>query len=101
MLMRRYLTLLAVWVCVAPLAHGQQEPPKPLTPQQQEQLKEREQLFQQANKLFQDGKRAEALATVEKGLAIEREVFGYVQSVAWLGWLASQYEQAEDFTAAR
>jgi tetratricopeptide (TPR) repeat protein/CHAT domain-containing protein len=77
--------------------------PKPLTDAQKAQLKERDRLRAEADKLDRSGKLTEAAATLEKVLAIERQVFGNVHKevAASLNWLAGIHEDREDFKAAR
>jgi tetratricopeptide (TPR) repeat protein len=88
--------------CPAP-PRAETPPSKPLTAEQRAKLKERDRLEAEVKKLYAAGKLAEAIAAVEKGLAIEREVFGPVhQDVAdSLGWLTGLHEQREDFESAR
>lgn len=66
-----------------------------------EKLPERDQLFQRADQLIQEGKRGEAIPHVEKALAIERDVPTGIRSAGWLNWLAGSYEERADFAAAR
>lgn len=98
--MMRCLIESLVLLAMPALALAQPAPTPKLTPQQQEKLKERDRLFGEANKLIKDGKLVDAMATAEKALAIEREIFTDAQNVSWLGWLASSHEQREDFAAA-
>jgi CHAT domain-containing protein/Tfp pilus assembly protein PilF len=83
------------------------EPPQPkaapLTKEQQEKLKERNQLSKEAVKLRTQGKLTEAVAAGEKMLALERQVFGDVHSdvADSLQFLAELHEEQEDFAAAR
>src|SRR5262245_11182482 len=58
-------------------ARGADEPPaRPLTAAQQERLKERDRLGEQAQKRAAAGQPAEAIPAAEAMLAIEREVLG-------------------------
>src|SRR5262245_66339794 len=63
-------------VCLATLHADEPKPSPPLTPEQQARLKEADRLGEEAQKLWQQGQRAEAVAAWEKKLAIEREVLG-------------------------
>jgi hypothetical protein len=81
--------LMAVLVGLS--AVGQQNPLQPakLTAEQQEQLKLRNRLISEANKLESEGKLAEARAKAQKCLAIEQEVFGdnhpdVAESLEWV-----------------
>ena len=74
-----------------------------LTEQQKQQLKERDQYWEQAHQLHRDEKLSEAIAAAEKVLAIERELFGNVHAevVSSLELLAKLHEQLEAFGSAR
>jgi tetratricopeptide (TPR) repeat protein len=76
------------------------EPPVPK--ERQERLKERNRLWEAANQLRQQGKLAEAVAAVEKVLAIERAVLGktHADVADSLELLAKLHEEREDFAAA-
>jgi hypothetical protein len=63
----------------------------PLTPQQQERIKERDKLFQQSLKLREERTLDDAIAADEKVLAIDREVLGNEHGDT----LASLCDQAE------
>jgi CHAT domain-containing protein/Tfp pilus assembly protein PilF len=78
-------------------------PPPELSRQQQEQLKERAHYAREVNRLLGEKKLTEAIATAEKVLAIERQLFGDVHPnvVEDLGWLADIHLQRRDFAAAR
>jgi tetratricopeptide (TPR) repeat protein len=68
----------------------------------QQRLKECVRLREEALKLQNAGKLAEAIAVTEKILAIERSVFGAGQeSTVTLDYLAELHEGREDFAAAR
>src|SRR5262245_36141564 len=79
------------------------EEPKPLTPEQREQLKERNRLAGEVPKLWEGGKQNEAIASVEKIVAITREVFGpsHPEVVPMLEVLMRLQAAREDFPAAR
>jgi CHAT domain-containing protein/Tfp pilus assembly protein PilF len=81
-------------------AETPQPKPEPLTKEQQEKLQERDRFFHDANKFSQQGRQQEAIAAAEKGIAIERKVFGAVRTLPWLLWLCVSYEEREDFPAA-
>ena len=74
------LACLALALPAVPRAFGQapaaSKPSLPLTAQQQERLKERDQLAMQAEQLRSQGKLPEAIKAAEAMLAIEREVLG-------------------------
>ena len=74
-----------------------------LTAQQQEKLKQRDRYIEQIKTLRDEGKIEQAIATAEKMLAIEREVYGDVhEDVAGsLEWLAKMHEESEAWDAAR
>jgi CHAT domain-containing protein/tetratricopeptide (TPR) repeat protein len=99
----RFLCL-AGWL-VAGVAGAQPAEPKsvPLTKEQQERLKERDQFSKDARKLWTAGKWTEAMAVAEKMLAIDREVFGDVhhQVAESLQLLARMHTARDDFPAAR
>jgi tetratricopeptide (TPR) repeat protein len=102
---KRFLILcLAGWL-VAGVADAQapEAKPAPLTKEQQEKLKERDQYDKEARKLQAEGKLPEAVAAAEKMLAIERQVFGdlHAEVVESLQLLAELHEAREDFAAAR
>src|SRR5438105_3230111 len=50
--------------------------PKPLTPEQQKHLQEWADLLARLNALLQKGKHAEAVALVERKVALDRKFFG-------------------------
>src|SRR5262249_3559662 len=60
-------------------------------------------LTQEALKLGEAGKLAEAVAAAEKGLTIERSVFGnfHAELTSTLDFIAQIHELREDFAAAR
>jgi CHAT domain-containing protein len=74
-----------------------------LTAEQQKQLKERDQLAEEAQRLRAQGNLVEAIATVQKVLAIERKVFGNVHEeiAGSLDWLSRMHVQQEEFLTAR
>jgi len=84
-----------------PATLGQSQIP-PLTPEQQQRLKERDRYDQESADLEKANKLPQAIAAAEKMLAIEREVFGDVhpEVVGSLQLLARVNEALEDFTAA-
>jgi hypothetical protein len=69
----------------------------------QERLKERNRLWAEARRLQQQSKLAEAVAAVEKVLAIERAVFGktHADVADSLELLAKLHQEREEFAAAR
>jgi CHAT domain-containing protein/tetratricopeptide (TPR) repeat protein len=77
-------------------------PPPRLTPAQREQLVQRNRWLQQALALFRGGKMDEAIAAIQKGLALERAVFGHLRatSLPWLEDQARLQEQRERFAEA-
>jgi tetratricopeptide (TPR) repeat protein/CHAT domain-containing protein len=81
------------------------DPPAPpaLTEQQQQRLKERDQLKSEAEKLEKDGDFTTALAAVEKKLAIEREVLGdqHDDTTSTLEWVAEIHSSRDEFSQAR
>jgi CHAT domain-containing protein/Tfp pilus assembly protein PilF len=74
-----------------------------LTVQQQERLKERDQLAKQAEQLRSQGKVPEGIKAAEAMLAIEREVLGAESedAIGSLELVADLHEQREDWSAAR
>src|SRR5262249_19617821 len=107
--MRRCGVSAAVLLCMGvAIGWGQQpakEQPKPpaLTEARKKRLAERDRLFAEAGKLAATGKAAAAISTLEKVIALERELFGNIhEDVAGTAeWLAELHEQGEDFPAAR
>src|SRR6266478_8814972 len=101
--MKRFIVLCLAGFLVS-AAGAQQSVPMnaPLTKDQQEKVKERNQLWQEAQKLRADGKLAEATSAAEKMLAIQREVFGNVHPdvAVILQFLAQTHERRDDFPAA-
>jgi tetratricopeptide (TPR) repeat protein/CHAT domain-containing protein len=89
-----------VWA--GPKAADSSKPP-PLTAEQKERLKERDRCAEGTTRLRREGKTAEAIATAEKMLAIEREVFGKVQEdvAGSLEQLSEMYLECEQFAKAR
>jgi len=110
LLSRRLTTVaLAAWLLAGP-APGQPQPSgeapvlkSPLTPEQQERLKERDGYGRQANQDEDQGKVHEAIAAAEKMLGIERELFGDVHAApaATLRRLARLHMACDEFDAAR
>src|SRR5262249_20623665 len=103
-IMKPAWALCLVLLFLVAAVNGQQPtPPKPLTPEQQEQLKERDRFEKDAQTCRQAGKFSEAVVAAEKMLAIERAVFGdFHQDVAGsFEILAELHESLEDFSAAR
>src|SRR5262245_36922550 len=94
------LSTFAVSVLVIPAADNKSQP-APLTAAQKERLRERDRYGAEARKLRQAGKLPEAIATAEKMLAVEREVFGnFHEDVAGsLEQIAGMHERREDLTA--
>jgi CHAT domain-containing protein len=82
---------------------GPGTPQPALSKEQHDKLKERDRYGQEAEKLHAAGQLTEAIAAIEKMLALEREVFGPVHKevVGSLQFLAQVHEQREDFAAAR
>jgi CHAT domain-containing protein/Tfp pilus assembly protein PilF len=103
--MKRVLVLCMAGWLVAEAAGAEPPAPKPapLTKEQQEKLKERDQFAMEAQKLRSEGKLTEAVAAAEKMLAIEREVFGDVhpEVAGSLRLLAGLQVARQDFAAAR
>jgi CHAT domain-containing protein/Tfp pilus assembly protein PilF len=103
--MKRFLVLcLAGWLLTGPTGAEPPEPkPAPLTKEQQEKLKERDQLAREAVRLRMQGRLTEALAAAAKTLTLERQVFGDVhpEVAGSLQLLAELHEAREDFAAAR
>jgi CHAT domain-containing protein/Tfp pilus assembly protein PilF len=102
----RWLTILCLVGWLVAGAAGAQAPepkPAPLTKEQQDKLKERDQFSKEAQKLRAEGKLTEAVAAAEKRLAVERQVYGDVHAevVRSLQFLAQLHEEREDFAAAR
>jgi CHAT domain-containing protein/Tfp pilus assembly protein PilF len=106
---RPCLLVLPVLLLLAPIllvSESRSQDPskvKPLTVQQQERLLERDQLDKDSQKARAAGKLAEAIAALEKGLAIEREVLGESDVVPYRSMqsLARLCAVNGDFEAAR
>src|SRR5688572_11677430 len=84
----RWLLVSAISVA-ASMPTCRAEPPAPPSAEGRAQLVERDRLDLEARRLSADGKFAEAIAVVEKALAIETEVLGETcmdafQSIQWL-----------------
>jgi tetratricopeptide (TPR) repeat protein/CHAT domain-containing protein len=77
--------------------------PAPLTKEQQEKLKERDRLLQEASRLAGDKRVDEAMALGEKALALTREVRGehHPEALNLGESLAQAYEQQANFPAAK
>jgi CHAT domain-containing protein/tetratricopeptide (TPR) repeat protein len=94
------------WCLVAPalpaVAAGAEPVKPPLTREQQDKLNERGRYAAEAIRLARQGKLAEASAALQKGLAIERQVFGDASNGVgeWLERLAGMCERRDDFAAA-
>jgi CHAT domain-containing protein/Tfp pilus assembly protein PilF len=75
----------------------------PSSKERQERLKERDRLRAETQRLRQQGKLAEAVAAVEKALAIERAVLGktHADVADSLELLADLHQEREDLAAAR
>jgi tetratricopeptide (TPR) repeat protein len=101
--MSRWLALIVVLVGLPLLAMEPPLPPKPLTEEQQEKLKERDRLLQKAKRLFDDSKVDEAIDLVEKALALTREVRAehHPEVLKLCLSLAQAYEQQANFPAAK
>jgi CHAT domain-containing protein/Tfp pilus assembly protein PilF len=93
---------MAAWLGVAFLCRPEQPMAKPLTAKQQARLKERDRLAAEAKKFAQQGKLPEMFAALKRKLAIEREVFGEVNTevVASPVFLARLHEAVDDFKGA-
>src|SRR5262245_13205357 len=102
---RRLGGLVAAVTCLVGLtARGADEPPaRPLTAAQQDRLKERDRLGQQARQLAAAGRPAEAIKAAEAMLAIEREVLGrdHDDVVGSLQLLGQLHRDRGDLAAAR
>jgi CHAT domain-containing protein/tetratricopeptide (TPR) repeat protein len=103
--MKRFLILCVVGWLVAGVAGAEPpEPkPKPLTKEQQEKLKERDRLFQEANRLLRDQQVDKGMALGEQALALTREVRGEQdpETLHLARSLAQAYEQLANFPAAQ
>ncbi len=79
------------------------DPPARLTPAQMERLKESDRLFGQATALFKQGKKTETIEVLQRGLKIQREVFGQVprSRCGLLESLARLLEEREDWQEAQ
>jgi hypothetical protein len=101
------LACLTLVLPAVPRAFGQapaaSKPSPPLTAQQQERLKERDQHALQAAQLRSQGKLPEAIQAAEAMLAIEREVLGEASedAIGSLELLARLHQDREDWAAAR
>jgi CHAT domain-containing protein/Tfp pilus assembly protein PilF len=103
--MERLLVLcLAAWLMVGNAGAEPPEPkPAPLTQDQRDKLKERDQLLQEANRLARDNQVDKANALVEKALTITREVLGdqHPRTLNLCQLLARAYEEQANFPAAK
>jgi CHAT domain-containing protein/Tfp pilus assembly protein PilF len=101
------LACLALAQPAAPRASGQPpaaaKPSPPLTPRQQERLKERDQHAREAVQLRSQGKLKEAIHAAEAMRAIERELLGETSEDAMgsLELLARLHQDRDDWAAAR
>ena len=79
------------------------KPSPPLTAQQQDRLKERDQLAMQAEQLRSLGKLPEAIKAAEAMRSIEREVLGETSedAIGSLELLVQLHQDREDWAAAR
>lgn len=95
------LVLAGAAQCPGAIALAQPQPA--FTAKQKELLKERGRLEVAARKFQAAGKLADALATAEKVLAVERQVYGdsHVEIAASLQWIAQLHTALEDFATAR
>jgi tetratricopeptide (TPR) repeat protein len=77
--------------------------PRQLTEEQKARLKERNQYLAEANRLRKAGQLPETIATLEKALAIDRQVFGdrHEEVALSLESLAQVHEIRADWTAGR
>jgi tetratricopeptide (TPR) repeat protein len=100
----------ALVLCVAgwllAVAAGAEPPeskPAPLTKEEQEKLKERDRLLQEANRLAREKQVDEANALAEKALILTREVRGeqHPEALNLCRALAEAYEQQANFPAAK
>jgi tetratricopeptide (TPR) repeat protein/CHAT domain-containing protein len=95
---------LAGWLATGAAGAQPPEPkPEPLTKEQQEKLKERDRLLQEANRLAGGDRVDEANALAEKALALTREVRGeqHPEALNLCQALAQNYEQQANFPAAK
>ncbi len=101
------LACLTLALPAVPWASGQvpaaSRPSPPLTAQQQERLKERDQLAMLAERLRSQGKLPEAIKAAEAMLGIEREVLGETSedAIGSLELLAQLHQDREDWAAAK
>jgi len=97
------VAVLLVGLAVVARAPADEPPPKTLTPAQQAQLKERDRLGAEAQKLRAAGKLAEAVAAAEQMLALERQLFGENHEDVAGSWelLADLQQERGDVPAAR
>lgn len=106
---RLILAVLTSCLVAVPRSAAQQPPPgaptaaRPLTPQQQERLRERDRLWKEMQRLRAAGQLPQAIAALEKVLAIEREILGrdHEDVAGSLQTLAGMREQQGEFAAAR
>jgi CHAT domain-containing protein/tetratricopeptide (TPR) repeat protein len=98
-----FVTGTALWL--AALAVLAQSPGQPtaVTAEQRERLRERNRLWEEAQQLRAEGKLGPAVASAQKMLGIERELFGAVNGevAVSLAYLAGLQEEQEAFPAAR
>jgi hypothetical protein len=76
---------------------------RPLTAQQQEQLRQADSAGEQANKLYAEAKYGEARAALEKKVALERQALGVPQArlAGSLAYLVVVQERLGDYAAAQ
>jgi CHAT domain-containing protein/tetratricopeptide (TPR) repeat protein len=99
----KWLTLLALLLLTLLPVRAAAEAPADKQPTPEERLKERNRYNAEARKLETEGRRAEAIAAVEKALAIERDVLGnqHADVAGSLRWLCEVRAEQGDFVGAR
>src|SRR5579871_3113347 len=98
---RRFIASIIALVTLVMMASGQAPAPKPLTPEQNEKLKERDRLAKESNDLAPARKPSEAIVAAAKKLAIERDVLGNLhedtlKSLSHVGVRIVEYLNADD-----
>src|SRR5262245_35505276 len=99
---RGWLACALLALALAPAA-GQQPPTEPpLSAEPQALLKERDALFQEGGRLWEAGHHAEALAALDRVIALERRVWGegHDKVIGSLEMLARLHEERGDFDKA-
>jgi tetratricopeptide (TPR) repeat protein/CHAT domain-containing protein len=96
------LVVLLVHSC-PPFSARADQPQSALSDAQRARIKERDQLFEQLQKLSAAGNTTDAISAAEKMLAIDREVYGDVHEdvAGGLMTVAELYETADDLARAR